>query len=505
MGKTQIDFLNVRLSCVRSFTLTNLLKGVGRLELWSNLSKHEVTGRSVVVILIVWAIVLATPVVGAAMYSPQEQEMEGGITLKVYPDESIEIEVAGSSQWTTEPWGAYYPFSGISLSTVNTQTGEDACDISGSLIVTLGPGAPEELADLELDISSHWERSGSESTILVDVPGVFGVDGSVVYELLGDSESALDIDLTVTIWYSSYPKMLIEQSVLMFPVFKAEIEAQVIEGSEGNVRIEELELLSSELGELSATLSLTARIVGDFSQGIIDPSAASSMSYIGMLQAAPAFYSEWLSGTGLRSGDLQISFDKEEMALETEFEVVVEGDLDEQLNEWKDAFLADVLEEGYMDEEEEELVVEFLLPTEFSVADLSTAFDYIIEGDTQELQFSIEGLGLEPPTPQVLLKMLGRASGEVEQPVFTLTIEGMSDEDEYVEIVVPDDTSEPISEESRRVVWTFDDIENLEMVTFEVKDLAKEGSLITPQMLIPVAGVAVVVVAAAAFMLMRKK
>jgi len=475
------------------------------LELWSNLSKHNVTNRSVVAILIIWAILLATPVLGAAIISPQEQDMEGGITLRVNTDESIEVEIAGGSQWTTEPGEMYYPFSSISLNTVNTQTGEDACEISGSLIVTLGPGAPEELADLELDISSHWERSGSESTILINLPGVVAVNANVVYELMGDSESALDLDLTATIWYSSFPKTLIEQSVLMFPMFKAEIEAQLAESSEGNVRIEELELLSSELGEQSVTLSLTARIVGNFSHGIIDPSAVLSTPYIGMLQAAPGFYSEWLSGTGLRSGDLQISFDKEEMALETEFEVVVEGDLDEQFNDWKNAFLADALEEGDMDEGEEELVVEFLLPTEFSVADLSTAFDYIIEGDTQELQFSVERLGLEPPTLQVLLKMLGDASWEVEQSAFTLTIEGVPDEGEYVEIVVPDETSEPISEEAGRVVWTFDDIENLEMVTFEVKEPAEESQPINMQVLIPVAGAAVVVVAAAAFMLMRKK
>jgi hypothetical protein len=340
------------------------------------LSKNKITGRLVVAILIVWAVLLATPVVGASIISPQEQDLEGEILLRIYTDESFDVEIAGGSHWTTEPWGTNYPFSDIHLSTVNTQTG-DECEISGSLVVSLGPGAPEELADLELDISSHWEPGGSETTILVDVPEVVAVDGSVVYEPLGDSESALDLDLTATIWYTSYPKMLIEQSVLMFPVFKAEIEAQVEEGSEGNVRIEELDLLSSEMGELSATLSLTARIVGNFSHGIIDPSALFPTSNNGMIQAAPGFYSEWLSGSGLRSGDFQVSFDKVEMAFGAEFEVVVEGDLDEQFNEWKDAFLADALEEGYVDEEEEELVVEFLLPTEFGVADLSTAFDYI--------------------------------------------------------------------------------------------------------------------------------
>jgi hypothetical protein len=473
------------------------------------LSKHRVTTRSVVAILLVWAILLSTPVVGAAIISPQEQDMEGGITLRVYTDESFEVEIAGGSQWTTEPWGTSNPFSSISLSTGITQIGEDISEISGSLIVALGPGAPEELADLELDISSHWEPDGSESTILVDVPEVVAVEGSLVYETLEDLESALGLDLTATIWYTSYPRMMIEQYVLMFPVFKAEIEAQVEEGSDGNVRIEELELLSSEMGDESATLSLTTRIVGNFSYGIIDPSTLFSMSSIGILQSAPSLYSEWLSGSGLRSGDFQVSFDKEEMAFTAEFEVVVEGDLDEQFNEWKDAFLADALEEGYMDEDDEELVVEFLLPTEFSVADLSAAFDYIVEGDTQEMQFSVEGLGLEPPTSEVLLKMLGDASGEVEQSAFTLTIEGVPDGDEYVEIVVPDETSEPLSEEASRVVWAFDDIENLEMVTFGAKEQVEEptedSQPINIRTLIPVAGAAVVVVAAAAFMLLRKK
>jgi hypothetical protein len=55
------------------------------------LSKHKITGRSVVVILIVWAALLATPVVGASIISPQEQDMEGGIILRVYTDESFEV------------------------------------------------------------------------------------------------------------------------------------------------------------------------------------------------------------------------------------------------------------------------------------------------------------------------------------------------------------------------------------------------------------------------------
>jgi hypothetical protein len=105
--------------------------------------------------------------------------------------------------------------------------------------------------------------------------------------------------------------------------------------------------------------------------------------------------------------------------------------------------------------------------------------------------------------------MLGHVSGEVEQSDFTLTIEVVPDGDESMEIVVPDETSEPISEEAGRVVWAFDDIENLERVTFGEREQAEEqpdeSQPINMRTLIPVAGAAVVVVAAAAFMLMRKK
>ncbi len=469
------------------------------------MSRNGIVARSIATFLIVWAFAIISPLVAAEAYPSNAPELEGGITLWVHTDKSIEVEIVGSSLWTTEPWQAHPPVSVISLTTTNSPSGEDVCEIDGSIRVTLGPDIPEELSDLDLDVSAHWERMRSEATVFVNIPGIVGVDGSMVYEALEDPpESTLDLDLTLTLWYSSYPREDLELFVQMFPMLKAELGTQVGEYTEGKIRIEELDLLSSELGPLSAELTLTARIAGEFGPGMLDLSKMYSMTYLGLLQAAPALGFEWLNYTSLRTGDLQISFDKEEMGLSADFEVVLEGDLDEQVNAWKEAFFEDLLEESY-GTEEREVINEFLLPTSLSVVDLRTAFDYSLEGDTHEIRFSVEGLSLEPPTPQALLKFLGRASGDVEQPSFTLTIEGASDGDEYVEIVVPEATSEPLSEEPRKVVWAFDEIENLEMVTFEVKEQAKASPLASPQVVIPIAGVAAVAVAAAGFMLFRKR
>jgi len=400
----------------------------------------------------------------------------------------------------------YSLFSGISFSTMNTQIGEGLRKIEGTLIATLGPDIPEELSGLDLEVSSHWEGKRLESTVIVNLPGVIGVDGSVVYEFLEDSqESALDLDLTVTVWYSAYPKEDIEEFVQMFPMLRAELIYQLSESTDGRVRVEELDLASSEFGPLSVDLAVTARIVGEFDQAIPYFSGAFFLSYMGILQAAPAYGSQLMDYSGFRSGDLRISYDKEETAFSADIEVVLEGDLDEQFNAWKDDFFEWVLEEGSWDEEEEEIVTGFLLPTEFGVADLETDFDYRLESDSHELRFSVGGLAMEPPSPQVVLKLFGDASDDVEQPGFTLTIEGASAGSEYVGIAVPHATSEPISMEGTRVAWAFDNIENLEMVTFEVRESEGAGLSISTPVMISIGGVAVAAVAAASFMFLRKK
>jgi hypothetical protein len=59
--------------------------------------------------------------------------------------------------------------------------------------------------------------------------------------------------------------------------------------------------------------------------------------------------------------------------------------------------------------------------------------------------------------------------------------------------------------EGTRVAWAFDDIENLEMVTFEVKESERADQSISTPVMISIGGVAVAAVAAASFMVLRKK
>jgi hypothetical protein len=180
----------------------------------------------------------------------------------------------------------------------------------------------------------------------------------------------------------------------------------------------------------------------------------------------------------------------------------LEGDLDGLCNDLKNRFLEESLLDSDLDVETAQLINDFLLPTEISVVNLNTTFEYSLEDESQAFEFAVEGLGLRPPDAEALLTFLQYASEEVSQPSFTLTLKGMSVDREYVEIIVPSATSEPLLKESQQVVWKFDEIENLNQVTFEVKE--KPSSLLTPQVVIPVAGVAIALAAAGLILAKRK-
>jgi len=71
---------------------------------------------------------------------------------------------------------------------------------------------------------------------------------------------------------------------------------------------------------------------------------------------------------------------------------------------------------------------------------------------------------------------------------------------------VPDTVSEPLVQKSQRVVWAFQDIENLNQVAFEVKEVqeVQPPSLFTPQVMVPVVGAAVALLAAGLIVARRK-
>jgi len=118
------------------------------------------------------------------------------------------------------------------------------------------------------------------------------------------------------------------------------------------------------------------------------------------------------------------------------------------------------------------------------------------------MEFEVDGLVLKPPTPEALLSFLEEASEGVIGDKLPLTLEGASQGKEYVEIRVPAETTEPLSKEPQKVVWTFADLENLDKVTFEVKETS--SSLLPTTLLIPAVGVVAVAAVAVWYFLSRR-
>jgi hypothetical protein len=153
-----------------------------------------------------------------------------------------------------------------------------------------------------------------------------------------------------------------------------------------------------------------------------------------------------------------------------------------------------------------------ILPTEVSIVNLGITFNVELDAESSIIEFDVGGLVLKPPSPEALLSILEEASEEIITDDLTLTFEGISLGDEYVEIQVPDETTEPFSQEPQKVVWTFADLENLDKVSFEVKETPSSSSTpssstpssLTSNLLIPAVGVVAVAAAAVWYFTSRR-
>lgn len=455
------------------------------------------------VVLILGALVSLLPLYQAHAPQGQENLLEGDMTFEVYPDGSVDVIVSGSYEQALEPWSTPPPFYNLAFELSNSPAGTDLTEFVSTLVFKLGPEFTNAIANLELDAMIHVEEKSTEASIVFRLPGSASIDGRMEFILDEEtSEGTLDLELTVQIWYALYPKESIEQFVQAFPLLKAMVVTQVSESTDGNLTIQDLTLVNSEIGPVYATLTVTASVVGDFGKGIQSLLGEVSIPYVSVPEIEPGLDLEELTYLRVRSADIHVTFENEEQAFTVIFGGVLEGDLDGLCNDLKNRFLEESLLDSDLDVETAQLINDFLLPTEISVVNLNTTFEYSLEDESQAFEFAVEGLGLRPPDAEALLTFLQYASEEVSQPSFTLTLKGMSVDREYVEIIVPSATSEPLLKESQQVVWKFDEIENLNQVTFEVKE--KPSSLLTPQVVIPVAGVAIALAAAGLILAKRK-
>lgn len=395
--------------------------------------------------------------------------LEGDMTFKVYPDESIEVNVVGSLEQAIEVYVEPPPVYNVFFNLAISPAGMNLTEVKGSFVIKLSPAYSVLLSALDLDIEIHGEDLLSNTTILFNLPGYLGVNGTIV--AFADEamwESTTDFDLTATIWYTVIPKEEIQGFVQMFPTLKSQLVSQVSELTEGNITLQDLTLVSSEIGTTSATLTLSGSLVGDFNKGVM--ALLTKMVPPDMGVPAPTITPEELMYTRTKSGDLRVTFDKEELAFKIDSESVVEGDLDRQYNVMKNLSSEGFLQSPQITPEMTLIINNFLLPTEMSIVNLNVVFEYAFDGEKLDLNFFIDGLGFKPPTTEAFLTILNEALTGVSMPGFTLTLEGASDEKEFVEIEVPPTTSEPVLKDPRKVVWTVDNLANLNLVSFKVRE-----------------------------------
>ena len=393
--------------------------------------------------------------------------LEGDMTFKVYPDKSIKVNVVGSLEQALEAYidpPVYNVFFDLAIS----PSGVNLTEVTGSFVIKLSPAYSVLLSALDLDIKVHSEDMMSNTTILFNLPGYLGVNGTIgVFTDEATWESTLDFALTATIWYAVVPEEIIQEFVQNFPMLKSQLASQVSELTEGNITLQDLTLVSSEIGTTSATLTLSGSVVGDFNKGGVALSTKMVPPDMGV--PAPTITPGELYITP-KSGDLSVTFDREELAFKIDHESVVEGDLDRQINVMKNLSSEGFLQSPQITPEMTLIINNFLLPTELSIVNLNAVFEYTFDGEKLDLNFLIDGLGFKPPTTGAFLTILDEALTGVSMPGFTLTLEGVSDEKEFVEIVVPPTTSEPVLKDPRKVVWTVDNLANLNLVSFEVKE-----------------------------------
>lgn len=397
--------------------------------------------------------------------------LEGNMTFTLYPDESIKMKVTGSIEQAIDIYSAP-PVYNAYLNLASSPSGVNLTDVTGTFVLKLNPMYSMLLAALELDIEAHSEGLNSNTTILFNMPGYLGVNGTTgAFTDESTGENNLDFDLTATIWYAVIPKEQIQVYVETFPLLQSQIVTQISELMEGNVTLQYL-TLSGEIGFTSATLTIAGSLVGDFVKG----GNALSTNLLPLLgleypETTPLINPEDLMYTKAKSTDMHIRYDRNEFAFLMDSESVIEGDLDRQINIMKDIYLEQILQSPSLLTPELTLVIYgFLLPTDISSENLNMAFEYLFDGEKIKLDFAVEGLGFIPPTTEAFLTILDKALTGGYLPGFSLAFEGGSDEDGFVEIEVPPITSEPVIEGSRKVVWIIDNLANLNLVSLKVRE-----------------------------------
>ena len=383
---------------------------------------------------------------------------ENYIAIKVFPDDSILMTLMGSHTEPISPWEEVSA-ENVEL-TLETATEGDVTEIDSHLSVVLSPSTYSSIANLDLDIEGHSDDTYTNLTLSIDYPGYIGMSGSLGIVVVDPPYGlVLDLDLEMEIYYTFYPQESIQMMLAFIPILETQIAGQVMEATDGHVTIERFEISNLVEGIDSASFTARLSLEGDIQEGL--QAVAEDMG-------AEITQPNDASPLTIESLDFHISFDGSSLTLEADNGGTVVGDFNGQLNNFKDVSLEQLLNNRELDEDERTLVAR-ALPIDLDALNTHLEADYSLEDDDAAYTFSLDGLGLSPPSFETLLVFLEELSKQESMGDFKLVLEGEAIKNQYIAFSVPDETKEPILEEEQMVVWNLEDIENLEDVDNEVK------------------------------------
>ena len=414
--------------------------------------------RSLLPVGLLFVLVLVSSCTVIAYCADSEFEYENYLAIKVYPDDSIVMTLKGSHAEAISP-GEEVSVGDVEL-TLETATEGDVTDIDSHLSVRLSPSTYSSMANLDLDIEGHSDDTYTNLTLSIDYPGYIGMSGSLGIVVVDPPYGlVLDLDLEMELYYTFYPQESIQMTLAFIPILETQIAEQVMEATDGHVTLERLEVSNLVEGVDSASFTARLSLAGDIKEGLQAVAEGMGGEITQPDEAAPLT---------IEAFDFHVSFDGGSLTLEADNGGTVVGDFNGQLNNFKDVSLEQLLNNEELGEEERTLVAR-AMPIDLDALNTQLEVGYSLEDDVASYTFSLDGLGLMPPSFETLLVLLEELSKQESLGDFKLVLEGESMRNQYIAFTTPDETKDPMIEEEQMLVWDMEDIENLEDVTSEVK------------------------------------
>lgn len=399
-----------------------------------------------------------------------ELDYENYILVTVYPDAGITVGLQGSQSESFSPL-MQSELKEIDVTIDVNVENADTAIVDAGLHLQLSPSYYSQLANLDMELTGHTDDTNTNLTILIDYPGYLGLDGSLGMVIIEPPYGfVLDLLLDAQLYYSSFPMEQLQMMMGMLPLFESQLASEVMAASDGNIRLEKLELLdyTEELDHASVTISLM--LSGDLEIGLMS-------AYDSMGEGLPSVEApQELPALTMESFDYHVTFEGSSLTLNVDSGGTIRGDLNRELNKLKDESIDEMLDSNELDSD--------AWAAFSSLSQLSLQLDQFMfeststmSGSVAESTFSITGLGLGSSSFEPLMALLEELSMQRPNDL-KLVLVGETGGSQYVAFNVPSNVDEPTLLEEQRLVWEMNNIMNLKDVSYEVKTKPMETTTI---------------------------